>query len=78
MTEFHFWADVMLRQPRVWAFRASPPQKLRGLRVVLDQKLFKTYIFCFLEHSFGRYIFELFARETNLKKKRSVNTVNVL
>ena len=37
------------------------------------QKLFKGYIFCFLVHSDGRYIFELSARETNLMKKRSVN-----
>jgi hypothetical protein len=65
----------MLRQPRFWAStpsRASPAQKSRGLGVVLFQKLFKGYIFCFLVHSVGRYGFELFARETNLKKKRSV------
>ena len=30
------------------------------------------FAFCFLGDSFGQYIFELFARETNLKKKRSV------
>jgi hypothetical protein len=42
------------------------------LRVVLFQKLFKGYIFCFLGDSVGRCIFEQFARETNLKKKRSV------
>ena len=41
--------------------------------MVLFQKLFKGYMFCFLGDSFGRYIFELFARETNLKKKRSVH-----
>ena len=38
----------------------------------LFQKLFKGYIFCFLGHLYGRYIFELSARETNLMKKRSV------
>jgi hypothetical protein len=54
------------------ASRASPGQKWRGLRVVLCQKLFKGYMFCFLDHSVGQYIFKLFARETNLKKKRSV------
>ena len=32
------------------------------------QKLFKGYIFCFLGHLVGRYIFELSARETNLIK----------
>ena len=35
-------------------------------------KCFKGYIFCFLGNSFGQYIFELFALETNLEKKRSV------
>ena len=30
------------------------------------------YMFCFLGDSLGRYIFELFARETNLKKKHFV------
>jgi hypothetical protein len=72
MKEYHFWADVMLRQPPFWASRAYPAQKSRGLRVALFQKLFKGYIF-FLGHSVGRYVFELFACETNLKKKRSVS-----
>jgi hypothetical protein len=44
-TEFHFWANVMLRQPRVRASTASPGQKWQGLRAVLFQKLFKSYIF---------------------------------
>ena len=73
MTEFHFWADVMLRQPRIRVSRTSPAQKLRGLRVVVFQKLFKCYIFCFLGYSVGRYVFESFAPETNLTKKRSVS-----
>ena len=38
----------------------------------LFEKLFQGYIFCFLGDSFGRYVFEQYARETNLKKKRSV------
>ena len=54
---------VMLRQSCFWASRASPAQKSRGLRVVLFLKLFKGYIFCFLGHSVGRYVFELFAHE---------------
>jgi hypothetical protein len=41
--------------------------------VVLFQKLFKGYIVCFLGDSIGQYIFEQFAHETNLKKKRSVS-----
>ena len=76
MADCHFWADVMLRQSHVRASRASPAQKWRGLRVVLFQKLFKGYILCFLGNSFGQYVFKLFAYETNLKKKRSVNMCN--
>ena len=69
----NFWANVMTRQPDVWASRASPAQKARGFRVVWFQKLFRDYILFVLVHSFGRYIiFELFVRETNLKKKDSV------
>ena len=45
--------NVMLRQPRVRASRISPAQKWLGLRMVLFQKLFKVYIFCFLGHSVG-------------------------
>ena len=55
-TECHFWADVILRQPNFQASRAFCAQKLRFLRVVLFQKLFK--VFCFLGHSVGRYGFE--------------------
>jgi hypothetical protein len=40
--------------------------------VVLFQKLFQGKFFCFLGDSFGRCIFEQYAGETNLKKKRSV------
>ena len=65
----------MLRQPRIRASRASPAQKWRGLRVVLFTKRFKGYIFCFLGDLVGRYIFEQFARETNLKKKHSVTLI---
>ena len=65
----------MLRQPRIWASRASPAKKWPGLRVVTGfiPKTFQALHFFFLGDSFGRYIFELFARETNLKKKRSVS-----
>ena len=34
MSECHFWADVMLRQSRLRASRASPAPKSQGLRVV--------------------------------------------
>ena len=72
MTESHFWTNVMLRQPHVQASRASPAQKSQDLRVVYSKKLFKGQFFCFLGNSFGWQIFELFAHETNLEKKRSV------
>ena len=35
-------------------------------------QLFKGYIFCFHVYSDGRYVFELFAHETNLMKKCSM------
>ena len=68
MTDCHFLANVMLRQPHVWASRASPGQKW----LVLFQNFFKGNFFCFLDHSVGQYFFALFARVINLKKKRSV------
>ena len=34
MEECHFWANVILRQSRLWASRVSPAQKSQGLRVV--------------------------------------------
>ena len=37
------------------------------------QKLFKGYILYLLVHSDGRCVFELYARETNLKKKHRLN-----
>ena len=37
-------------------------------------KIINGYIFCFLGHLVGGQLFELFARETNLKKKSSVFT----
>ena len=47
MTEFHFWADVMLRQPRVWASRASPDQKWQGLKVVYSKNFSRATFFVF-------------------------------
>ena len=73
MTKFHFWADVMLRQPHVWVSGASPAQKSMGLKVFLLQKLFKSFILLhfWVTYSVGKYIFVLFACETNGKKKHS-------
>ena len=42
-----FWANVMLRQSRLQASRASPAQKSRGLRVVLSKKFSRTTFFVF-------------------------------
>ena len=67
-----FLANVMLRQSHVRASRASPAQESKGFEGGLYQKLFKGYIFCFLSHLVGGQLFEQFAKETNLKKKRSV------
>ena len=50
----------MLRQPRVRESRASPAQKLQGLRVVLCLKNFSRAIFFVLIHSVDRYVFEHF------------------
>ena len=70
MSECHFWADVMLRQSHIWASRASSAQK--GFEGGLFQKTFNGYIFCFLGHLVGGQLFEVFAREMNLKKQSSV------
>ena len=67
MTEFHFWANVMLRQPHVRVSRASPSQKSEGLRLVYSKNFSRPTFFVF----WGTHlvnVFELFARETNLKK----------
>ena len=37
MTECHFWTNVILRQPHVWASKVSPAQKSQGLRVVYSK-----------------------------------------
>ena len=45
-TEFHFWANVMLRQPCVRAYRAFPAQKWRGLRMVYSKNFSRaTFLF---------------------------------
>ena len=54
-------------------FQGLSCSKVQGFEGGLFQKFFKGYIFCFLCHLVGRYIFELSAHETNLMKKRSVS-----
>ena len=73
MTDCHFWTNIMLRQPRVRASRASPAQKLQGLRVVLCQKLFKGYFFVLI-HSVDRYVFEHFLPVKQIWRKSAVWT----
>ena len=58
----------------------SPPgfyglscSKVYGFEGDSFQKLFKGYIFCFLGHLVGQYIFEQSARETNLMERRIVS-----
>ena len=62
----------MLRQPHVWASRASPAQKLQGFRVAYSKNFSRATFFVFVSLSNGGKIYDQFARETNLKKKRSV------
>ena len=47
MLEFHFWVDVMLRQSRLRASRASPAQKLQDLRVVPSKNFSRATFFVF-------------------------------
>ena len=47
MLECHFWADAMLRQSRFRTFRASPAQKLQGLRVVCSKNFSRATFFVF-------------------------------
>ena len=47
MAKCHFWADVILRQSRIWASRASPAQKLQGLRVVYSKNFSRATFFVF-------------------------------
>ena len=47
MTKFHLWADVMLRQPRVWVPRASPAQKWQGIVGGFIPKTFQGLHFLF-------------------------------
>ena len=59
-------------------FQVLSCSKVAGFEGGLFQKLFKGYIFCFLGHLVGRYIFELPTRETNLMKKRCVSLWYIL
>ena len=53
-------------------FQGLSCSKTAGFEGGLFQKNFNGYIFCLLGHLFGGQLFELFARETNLKKQSSV------
>ena len=61
----------MLRGSRVRASRASPSQKLQGLRAVSSKNFSRATFFVF----WWTHLVDVFlnARETNLKKKRSVS-----
>ena len=47
MSECHFWANVMLRQPRIWASRASPAQRSQVVRVVYYKNFSRATFFVF-------------------------------
>ena len=47
MAECHFWTNVMLRQSRVLASRASPAQKLQDLRLVCSKNFSRAIFFVF-------------------------------
>ena len=47
MAKCHFWANVMLRQSRLRASRASPAQKSQGLRVVCSKNFSRATFFVF-------------------------------
>ena len=47
MSECHFWSNVMLRQSRIRASRASPAQKSRGLRVIYSKNFSRAILFAF-------------------------------
>ena len=47
MLECHFLANVMLRQSRLWATRASPAQKWQGLRVFFSKNFSRATFFVF-------------------------------
>ena len=64
------WCNVETVSPP--GFQGLSCSKVQGFEDGFFQKLFKGYIFCFLGHLVDGQLFELFARETNLKKKRSV------
>ena len=58
------------------ASRASPAQKLRGLRVFYAKNISRATFFVFWVTQLVD-VFELFARETNLKKNRSVRSWSI-
>ena len=62
------WANVMLRQSRIWVSRASPAQKSQGLRVFSSKNFSRATFFCFLGHLEDSSLNNL-----PLKKKRSVS-----
>ena len=69
MSECHFLGQCKSRVQASWA---APGQKLQGLRLVCP-KIFSMADFFVFWVTYLVNRFELFARETNLKKKLSLN-----
>ena len=81
LPKFEKWQDVFLSQCNVEivprpGFKGLSCSKTAGFEGGLFQKNFNGYIFYFLGQLFGGQLFELFARETNLKKQSSVTFVD--
>ena len=71
MSECHFWVNVMLRQSRLRASRASPAQKLQGLRVVCSKNFSRATFFVF----WGTQLVEVYLSYLPMKqiwRKRAV------
>ena len=65
----------MLTQSPIQASRASPAQKLQGLRVDYSKNFSRATFFVFESLSNGGKIYDQFAREKNLKKKEQCGFV---
>ena len=67
LQKFEKWENVVFG-PHFQASRASPAQKSRGFRVIVSQKLFKSYIFLFSGQLNYSTHFELFVHRCPWKK----------
>ena len=71
MTEFHFWVNVMLREPHFRSSRASPAQKLQGLIVVYSKNFSRATFFVF----WGTHLVDRFLSYLAVKQIRGESAV---